>query len=473
MMRSIISNFETKKSIVLSLLLPLIAAGLLLNTGVSIEAANAKLDPGIKLLEEKQYDKALAFFDKSVDSEPTDAGSHFWRGKCLSALGKAQEAGAEFKLAALLSTDPELKESCKVELAKYKLPMPKGSVTSRQASHQTSQLQKKPQEEDDKLFKLSSKKLDWNLEMRKEFLSSMNEKNARLESLARGRLWRGQQSPPGNRAANLKGDLLEGPAHSITALSADERRALLASDVYIILDHSGSMQTHDCPSRGGFPESRLRWCVEELETFANDLASSFPHGYHLITFDNKPDIYQIRSASEFRQALESLKSGGGTDLALALKEAFRLHGSHPQQPLLIAVMSDAEIDLQSCQAAIVEATRRFPLPNGVFITLLQVGAVAELHTQDKLYFLDNLQIRGGAVYDAFFGIPFSKVRKEGLGRDLLTGLRQGSPQTEASKNSQTQKQTQKPARAQDGPANNAKSKEQAPVLSPPKRSNSK
>jgi len=63
-----------------------------------------------------------------------------------------------------------------------------------------------------------------------------------------------------------------------------------------------------------------------------------------------------------------------------------------------------------------------PLPNGIFITMIQVGMAAEPNSQNTFSMLENLDSRG-AAYNAFFGIPFSRVRREGLGRDLLEGLR--------------------------------------------------
>lgn len=388
-------------------------------------------DSGMKLLKAKQFSSALSHFDRSVDAQPTNGEYHYWRGKCLSALGKVQDASAEFKLAALLSSDASMKALCKTELARFNKPLPKGSVNatlSYDGSNVVVASDETDPQQDGKFFKLSSKKLDWNLEMKKDFLNAMKSKNEQLGRLAsgNGKRWRlpaaAAMTGPG-LGIDIREALRDGPAHFNIPLSVEETRTLAGSDIVIILDHSGSMRTMDCPSASGGVEARLTWCTEELESFAETLSHALPHGFHLITFESKPDIYHINSAARMREVLQSLTGGGGTDLSAALREAFRIHSAHPKQPLLVAVVSDAEIDISTCERTIIEATRQFPLPNGIFITLLQVGIVAEVHTADRLNLLDNLRTRSGASYDAFTGIPFSKVRREGLGRDLLTGLR--------------------------------------------------
>lgn len=382
---------------------------------------------GIERFKSKSFDDALLLFDKTVDADPTNAEAHFWRAKCLQQLNKEKEAIAEFKLAAILSADSQLKESCKQELASYKIKMPESSVSDQSKFKSAGSFPASAGGEfqkDQHFFKLSSKKLDWNLEMRQDFLKSMDEKNAKLESLARnGGRWR---QPNHHASVDLRAALQSGPAHTNTPLSADERLFLSRSDIAIILDHSGSMQATDCPSNAGLFQSRLSWCVEELVSFADSLLTALPHGFHLITFDDKPEVFQIATAARLKEVVQGLKSGGGTDLAKALREAFRIHSAHPQQPLLIAVVTDAEVEMRSSESTIAEGTRRYPLPNGIFINILQVGITAEIHTHNNLAELDSLHTRAGAAYDAVEGVPFSRLRKDGLPRDLLAALRKNN-----------------------------------------------
>ena len=410
---------------------PLILTGFIFLSSSSNAAGNTDLAEGMRFVKSGQNQKALSFFDRCVDAEPTNGDYHFWRGKCLGALGKKSDAAAEFKLAAYLATDNKLKDKCRVELARYKISLPNKSVDNvgkpaARKPETASAGEKTPQAptKEGKYFKLSSKKLQWNLELRPDFVQSMKDRTDRLGKMARADGWR-LPTPSDNRRQllDIAAAMRSGSPHYTAPLSADEKYLLLSSDIMIVLDHSGSMHTADCPAGNGMAEPRLAWCVDELMHLANELGYGLPHGYNLIVFDSQPDVHHIKGPAELKQVLAGLQGGGGTNLAAALDECFRLHTAHPQQPLLIAVVTDAEIDVHSCERSITDATRRFPLPNGVFITLLQIGHQAELHTQDQLSYLNNLHRNGAAAYDAVEGIPFTKVRSDGFGRDILMGLR--------------------------------------------------
>jgi hypothetical protein len=399
--------------LLLACTMPTLAAG---------SGAKSDFTCAMSLLKAKQYHRALFCFDRSVDAEPTNATCHYWRGKCLSGMGRAKEAVAEYKLAVLLGADPGLKDSCRQELARYHVPLPEGSVDSSSTASGGNVVASS-----EKLFTLSSKKVDWNLQMSKDFLQSMKARTAHLEWLARTDRW---QVPAGavalgphrRKAAQLAASLKDGPAHNVTPLSSQEKQLLALADVVIILDHSGSMMTCDCPGRLGEAVERLSWCTEELDAFADNLADVVPQGFHFIAFDFHPQSFAVSRSAQLRHLLQQLSGGGGTDLAGALEEAFRLHGAHRQQPLLIAVLSDAQVDLHSSVQTIVKATRAFPLPNGVFITLLQIGIEAEPVVEPTMDGLKHLEISSGAAYDAFAGVPFSQLRRDGMGRCLLQGL---------------------------------------------------
>lgn len=419
-------SLQTRISLAGNLRLAALTGSCVLLLSLDLSAAYAhsnEFDSGKELFASHKYEQALPFFDRSVDAEPTNADYHYWRAKCLAQLGKAKDACAEYKLAGLLSNQTDVREACRKALAQYKQQLPRGSVNTREEIDSSQSASNRDSDKESpvstkNMFKLSSKKLDWNLEMKQEYLSSMKKRTENLSRLALS--GKASQPPPLSAAAQ---ELLEGQSHFQIALNTQEKDTLAGCDIMLIIDHSGSMSAHDCPAASGGIESRIAWCVEELDEFSDSLAAALPHGFHLITFDSKPEVFRINRASELRQVIDSLKAGGGSDLDAALEEAFRLHTTHLQQPLLIGVISDGEIDLQSCRHTIVEASKRFPLPNGVFITLLQVGASAEIHTADRISMLDNLKERSSAKYDAFVGVPFSKLRRDGLGRDLLLGLR--------------------------------------------------
>jgi von Willebrand factor type A domain len=225
-------------------------------------------------------------------------------------------------------------------------------------------------------------------------------------------------------ARQLKSEFVAEPAHNMLQFTAEDRRELSNCDLAIIIDHSGSMKTRDCPgfSYPGGLNSRLEWVVDELMIFANNIMYSMPHGFSLITFDSNPEAFQISNVDELRQVLGSLSSGGGTRLEAAIDKAFSLHQAHRDQPLLIAVITDGEVNVRESEQVIAKGTRAFPLPNGVAITILQVGAIAEQTTAPRLQALCNLMPMG-AAYDPLTGVPFSRLRRDGLGNDVLLALR--------------------------------------------------
>ena len=283
----------------------------------------------------------------------------------------------------------------------------------------------------DKVFKLSSKKLEWDLKVSADLKNRLSTGNQRLDSLARNTSWALPNLAMGNplygrrTPFSLASEIAKGPAHFGGALSEGERNALIGSDIIFVLDQSGSMTHPDCPAGStnavaSGVQSRISWCVEEIEAFADRLISSMPHGFTLISFDSKPDVYSIRTAFQLRDTLSKLSGGGGTDLAGALNEAFRIHSGHPKQPLLIVLITDAEIDIRSSEQTIMEGCRRFP--NNMFITLMQIGISAEGQTADTLALLDDLPKKAGAPYDPVEALPFSQVRRNGFGKSMLLGI---------------------------------------------------
>lgn len=462
-----------------------IAIGLSLAAAISVEASTASdFDEAAKLFGNAKFEEALSYLDRSVDAEPTNGKYHYWRARCLSELGRQKESIAEFKVAILLSNDSQVKSDAKSELDKLNVAAPAGSAVassgqpnlvsdplsnreqissvsldnagaagSASATNQNkpnsissnrpaaqSKNERRISEVDGtpilkaghKTFKLSSKKLEWDLKLSSDFKNKLASENQKLDSLARNTRWSLPNLQPASPILGSRGrrfDLAEaitrGPAHFGGALSEGERNTLRGSDIVFILDHSGSMSHPDCPagtltSNASGIQSRLSWCVEEITAFADRIVSALPHGFTLITFDSKPDVYPIGTASQLHDALGKLEGSGGTDLAAALNEAYRIHAGHPKQPLLIVLVTDAEIDVRSSEQTILEGCKRFP--NGMFITLMQIGISAEGNTADTLALLDDLPRKSGAPYDPVEAIPFSQVRRDGFGRDMLLGI---------------------------------------------------
>lgn len=247
--------------------------------------------------------------------------------------------------------------------------------------------------------------------------------------------------PPARAGAAdfLSTELRKGPAHANFQLSAADERRLKNADVYIILDHSGSMNGNDCPSGNDDRQRRLEWSIEELSGFTKALEQALPHGFTFIPFNRTPEAFEVRSAEQFNTLLGAMNASGGTSLTPALELAFQRHQSHLNQPMLVAVISDGQIGpTDDVSGAIASATKRFTLPNGVFITFMQVGIMAEHNTNlagnrpgtRRRFGLDRLtgmKQTDGCAYEPCLVVPFSQLRNDGLGRTLLQGLRRYVP----------------------------------------------
>ena len=165
-----------------------------------------------------------------------------------------------------------------------------------------------------------------------------------------------------------------------------------------------------------------------------------------MSFNTEPHAHVVKDARSFMNYLHELKSEGGTTLAPALNLAFRSHESHLNQPMLIAIVTDGQIDVENVRQLIANATRRYNLPNGVFITIAQVGVSADysgsIEPEDcaqGLQALNNLPKSSGAAYDAVDIVWFRELRREGLGRSILKALRKYIPEPKTKESPAVQK----------------------------------
>lgn len=387
-------------------------------------AQDAAPPSGKELFKSGKFADALSCFDKEVDEKPTDGAAHFWRAKCLASLGRVKDATAEYKLALLLSGDNTIKAQCKAALKQNNEAIPTGSVVPASGV------------ESDKTFKLSTRKLDWNIQGSEGLQGNIQTQDARLAAAVSGagtpllQKMIGRSGFPNELAAELE----HGDPHASFKLGAADLGTLRGSDVYIILDQSGSMGVPDCPA-GGNIQNRLSWSVEELNGFADTLCKVLPHGFVFMTYNTNPSAHVVNDARAFSAFLSELRSEGGTTLAPALSLAFRAHENHLNQPMLIAIVTDGLIDVDDVKLQIAEATKRYYLPYGLFITFAQVGLSVDTSTfpqseavAQELNKLDDLQRTSGAAYDAVEIVHFRDLRQEGLGRAILKALRKYYPE---------------------------------------------
>ncbi|MBY0549215.1 MAG: VWA domain-containing protein [Candidatus Obscuribacterales bacterium] len=168
------------------------------------------------------------------------------------------------------------------------------------------------------------------------------------------------------------------PAAFRTLLPA-EARSLGRYDISVLIDRSGSMTTHDCPSPySGAPISRWNWCREQTAYLARE-TNALSRGITVVPFATDFKRYERANVRDIHNIFAMSTPGGGTNLAEALKNEldtyfYEKENGRRNRPLMIAVISDgAPSSKNAVKKAIKEATKKMTRPDEIKITFLQVG----------------------------------------------------------------------------------------------------
>lgn len=179
-------------------------------------------------------------------------------------------------------------------------------------------------------------------------------------------------------SADLRRDAVGAPT-AFRALLPTEARLLGRYDISVLIDRSGSMTTHDCPSPySREPISRWNWCREQTAYLARE-AGLLSRGITVVPFATDFKRYERASVRDIHNIFAMSTPGGGTNLAEALKNEldtyfYEKENGRRNRPLMIAVISDgAPSSKGAVKKAIKEATRRMTRPDEIKITFLQVG----------------------------------------------------------------------------------------------------
>jgi len=207
-------------------------------------------------------------------------------------------------------------------------------------------------------------------------------------------------------------------------LNRTELSMLSNYDVAVIIDRSGSMEEHDCPS--GL--SRWDFCREQMLNLTNQTSSAFRSGITVALFSSGYRIFNNVNFGAVSQIFADNGPDGGTYLSRPLKEILNSYFDRRDsnsgnrvavRPLLVEVITDGDpSDKEGVIQAICEATQKMSNPGEVTIQFLQIGQ--ENEGDRILEHLDNrLVSQDGAQYDIVRVEPFSQIVNEGLARSLV------------------------------------------------------
>ncbi len=137
-----------------------------------------------------------------------------------------------------------------------------------------------------------------------------------------------------------------------------ERVATHNAAIMLVLDHSGSMASHDVRP------SRLAAAIRAADTLIGELPSGVRVG--VVGFSTVPDVIQrpVPAHAAARAAINREQAGGGTDTGPALQLALRLldGGARGHAPAAIVLLSDGAANLGVSPVIVARQARREHIP---------------------------------------------------------------------------------------------------------------
>lgn len=240
--------------------------------------------------------------------------------------------------------------------------------------------------------------------------------------------------------------MLQGSATGYGALSQVQLQRLGNHDLILIIDHSGSMGTRDCPPGsgvvataantlaslffGGIPGyiSRWDWCREQTSRLAQLTSSVIPKGFTVIPFGGRFNVFNNVTLPQVSTVFNNESPGGLTKLAGPLRSPINdyfkrrdFSGDHVK-PLAIAIITDGDpTDRNGVTQTLIDATRQMRNPGEIKVTFFMIGT----DNRDGENFVSGLE-RGlmakGARFPIVKSVPFSVLQRVGLTRALADSL---------------------------------------------------
>jgi Mg-chelatase subunit ChlD len=147
-------------------------------------------------------------------------------------------------------------------------------------------------------------------------------------------------------------------------------------DHIILIDQSGSMGSPSTKFEG---KTRWQEAQEFTEGYARFAEQVDEDGITVITFNSTVKTYDNVTSSKVSDLFTSIRPGGSTNLADALKAAFDKKFAS-SKPAIILVLTDGEPDSQSAvKTEIINAANKIEKDADLAIQFVQIGDDAAAH----------------------------------------------------------------------------------------------
>lgn len=376
----------------------------------------AALQQIARLISTGQSKKAVTEADKVLATRPDSALAHYYKGKALEQLGSRQDAIASYETAALLDPNAKFAAECQSKIKAL-------SAAEVQASGFKNVISKGKQTTP---FKLRGEESRVVTPLSDQFKQGLKDDVTNLYSAAdNGPMLAGSAG-----ASHPPPDQQHNPIQLATTigipaakLSAKEKAELTKYDVIFIVDHSGSMSTHDCPQNS----SRWDWLAAQVYSIQRDAQDCFPRGLRVVMFDDKAEEYIKVAPGEFVNLFKYYGPEGGTHTAYAFRTQMNAIQAKlaEKKPVMVVGLTDGlPNDPSALQQVfhdlkVLASKTTTPLK----VSLVQIGASSQgLQTLSQLELLTYMGVISPADRGFVQVHSFSEVAKYGLTRVLLNIL---------------------------------------------------
>jgi Mg-chelatase subunit ChlD len=193
-------------------------------------------------------------------------------------------------------------------------------------------------------------------------------------------------------------------------------------DYVLVLDKSGSMETHDCKGK-----SRWNAAKESTIAIANKVNEYDPDGITVIPFAGSFKVYENTTPAKVEDVFNENSPMGGTELAPVLKNVFQTHLDQKAASkmkangtMCLVVTDGCPNDEQEVVSAIVDFTKKLDSREEFGLSFIQVGQASD--AKAFLQRLDSHLTAEGAKMDIVNAKTMDDVEKIGLTDTLVAAL---------------------------------------------------